>query len=127
MKRKLNKSESIVFNYFTDKCKFEVDILEEGNLENSKSPDFFVRVDSKNAFFCEVKSMNPLASENDPISSDTIYNKITRSLDDAIKQFKSKNRQREFPNIIAWTSKEMRYGIDLIVDFYQKGSLYRKQ
>jgi|LSQX01.1.fsa_nt_gb hypothetical protein len=77
----------------------------------NKTPEFMVKKDDELLFYCEVKSIIGDVWENE-LRQDPTYNKIQNKIHEAVKQFRSVNRNREFPNVLVF--KNNQYETDVI-------------
>jgi hypothetical protein len=84
----------------------------KSELVKKKTPDFKVQscLSGELLFYCEVKSVEPGAVGKDPT-----FNRLTKDISEAVKQFDAVNPGLAFPNVLAFVNHDSACGfLDLI-------------
>ena len=87
-----------------NKPAFEVKEFSKKEKKGSKTPDFRVYSEGRLAFFCEVKGI----SQNVPsgVHADSIYNRITTKIHEAVQQFEAVNPTGAESNALAFVTDD---------------------
>jgi len=118
----MHRDEVMVAEFLTRSNRLKVETFNDDlRLGATETPDFKVSGPIGEFFFCEVKSIRPSSprSPSEPLLHNTMFNRLTRVIHKAARQFRAVNSQHLVPNVLVWVSRVLGINERTLIELLQ--------